>query len=238
MKMLRHLGWILALAMSLGAASAQQVTVTARVALARHSAKGGTEQLDNVVFWLAPSGSPTAILVAPVHPQLVQRNKTFEPHLLVVPVGSVVAFPNHDPFFHNVFSLFEGKRFDLGLYEAGGSRNVVFDKPGISYIFCDIHAQMSAVVIALPTPYYAISDHKGQIAISHVPAGRYTLHVWSEAAMPEQLNALTRQITVSESDLTLGLFRLTAAGPLAEHTDKYGREYDPPAPDNPAYAQP
>ena len=68
--------------------------------------------------------------------------------MLVVPVGSVVAFPNRDPFFHNVFSLFEGKRFDLGLYEAGSTRDVLFDKPGVSYIFCNIHAEMSAVVIA------------------------------------------------------------------------------------------
>ena len=70
-------------------------------------------------------------------------------------MGAVVQFPNHDPFFHNVFSLFEGKRFDLGLYEAGSSRNVSFDRPGISYIFCNIHAEMSAVVIAcrlLTTP--------------------------------------------------------------------------------------
>jgi plastocyanin len=226
------------LLLALAAACAQEVTVSARVALAgAGNRKSRTWRSDNVVFWLLPAGKAN-VLAAPTHPELVQRNKTFEPHLLVVPVGSVVSFPNRDPFFHNVFSLFEGKRFDLGLYEAGGSRNVVFNKAGISYIFCDIHSEMSAVIIALPTPYFAVSDRKGQVVIPGVPSGRYTLHVWYEAALPEQLNALTRQITVSESDATLGLFRLAAAAPPSEHKDKYGREYDPPAPDNPAYVQP
>ena len=76
----------------------------------------------------------------------------FTPHILVVPVGSVVRFPNADPFFHNVFSLFDGKRFDLGLYEAGSTKEVTFSREGLSYIFCNIHPEMSAVVISLSTP--------------------------------------------------------------------------------------
>src|SRR5436305_14598413 len=114
--------------------------------------------------------------------RLVQKDKSFRPHLLVVQVGSAVEFPNQDPFFHNVFSLFEGKRFDLGLYEAGTSRTVVFDREGISYIFCNIHPQMSAVVVSLKTPYYGIFDSRGAVAIKDVPPGRYELHVWHERA--------------------------------------------------------
>ena len=84
----------------------------------------------NVIVWLTPVGSPPP--PAPViHPRLAQKNKRFEPHLLVVPVGTVVEFPNQDPFFHNVFSLYKGQRFDLGLYEAGSSRSVRFDRPGV-----------------------------------------------------------------------------------------------------------
>ena len=123
------------------------------------------------MVWLVPaSGTVKPAFHQTQNPRLVQRNKSFEPHVLVVPVGSVVAFPNHDPFFHNVFSLFEGKRFDLGLYEAGSTRGVHFDKPGISYIFCNIHPEMSAVVIALDTPYYGISDPRGQVVIANVPS--------------------------------------------------------------------
>ena len=109
-----------------------------------------------MVLWLTSVGGAATPSSPPQpdsnRPRLVQKNKSFEPHVLVVPVGSSVEFPNRDPFFHNVFSLFEGKRFDLGLYEAGSTRNVVFDKPGISYIFCNIHSEMSAVVIAVEQP--------------------------------------------------------------------------------------
>src|SRR5205823_7262889 len=122
----------------------------------------------NVVLWLTPVDSPGVPTSPPAQTsprvRLVQKNKSFEPHVLVVPVGSLVEFPNRDPFFHNVFSLFEGKRFDLGLYEAGTARNVSFDRPGVSYIFCNIHAEMSAVVIALDTPCFRISNGSGEIA--------------------------------------------------------------------------
>src|SRR5246127_2367910 len=106
----------------------------------------------------------------------------FTPHLLVVPMGSQVEFPNQDPFFHNVFSLFNGKRFDLGLYESGTSRAVRFDREGVSYIFCNIHPEMGAVVLALNTPYYAVSGAAGMVTIHNVPPGSYRLHLWSEAA--------------------------------------------------------
>jgi len=239
MKATRYLCWLSALLISAGLAQAAEVTVTGRVAFVNdHSIKRG--QQSGVVVWLTPVGAPPAAAVdaGSARPQLVQRNKTFEPHLLVVPVGSIVEFPNRDPFFHNVFSLFEGKRFDLGLYEAGSSRDLHFDKPGISYIFCDIHAEMSAVIIAVPTTYYTVSDRKGQIVIPHVPDGRYVLHLWYEAAPPQLLSGLTREIAVSESESTLGVFRLTTV-PLPEaHKDKYGRDYDPPAPNNPAYPRP
>jgi plastocyanin len=221
-------------------AGAQGVTATARVSLSS-GGKGGKGSA-NVVLWLDPVGAaPSPIVMAaafPAHPQLVQKNKMFHPHLLIVPVGAVVEFPNRDPFFHNVFSLYEGKRFDLGLYEAGSSRRVVFDKPGISYIFCDIHAQMSAVVIALATPYYAVSDERGQILIPHVPTGRYRMHLWYEAALPEQLNAITREVEISGDRSTLGVFRLMRAALPSSHKNKYGKDYDPPTPDNPAYSQP
>jgi hypothetical protein len=147
-----------------------------------------------------------------------------------------VEFPNQDPFFHNVFSYFEGKRFDLGLYEAGATRTVVFNKVGISYIFCNIHPEMSAVVIALKTPYYGISDRAGTIAVPNVPAGRYELHVWHERVLPETLNALTRAIVVSDTSNSLGIIRLTERRSLS-HKNKYGHDYDP-LPAGTAYPHP
>ncbi|MGA2457182.1 MAG: hypothetical protein ABSF85_06415 [Terriglobales bacterium] len=171
-------------------------------------------------------------------PRLVQKNKSFEPHILVVPAGAMVEFPNRDPFFHNVFSLFEGKRFDLGLYEAGASRMVRFDRPGISYIFCNIHPEMSAVVITLATPLYAVSNADGQLSLAGVPSGRYLLHIWSEGMGPENAQPLAREITVAENASSLGVIRVPEAnGQGIAHKNKYGREYDEPTPNNSVYEQ-
>jgi plastocyanin len=220
------------------AASGQSVTVTAHV----KSARSKRSVNNSVVVWLTPVGGaqprPASQVVPTQHPRLTQRNKSFEPHLLVVPVGSVVEFPNRDPFFHNVFSLFEGKRFDLGLYEAGSTRYVHFDKPGVSYIFCNIHAEMSAVVIALATPYYGISNARGEIAIPHVPPGPYKLDVWYEAAGPDSPNTPSRNVQVSETASDLGAIDVRTTRVHLAHKNKYGRDYDPPVPDNPGYPQP
>ena len=171
-------------------------------------------------------------------PQLVQKNKMFHPSLLVIPAGGKVEFPNRDPFFHNVFSLFDGKRFDLGLYESGTTQFVQFDKLGISYIFCNIHAQMSAVVIALTTPYYAISNWRGDIAISDVVPGRYQMHVFHPSVSPDTLRAVEREITVSPGNSFLGNFSLKESDLELAHKNKYGKDYDRPDPDSPAYARP
>jgi plastocyanin len=222
-----------------GLACAQEVTVTADVALINGGKKTKTQKAGNVVLWLTAVGGATPPSLPAAQdsnrPRLVQKNKSFEPHVLVVPVGSSVEFPNRDPFFHNVFSLFEGKRFDLGLYEAGSTRNVVFDKPGISYIFCNIHSEMSAVVIAVSSPYYGISDRSGRVAIPHVPSGRYTLKIWYEDALPEELNNLTREVKISPDASSLGAMRLPVSNTPPGHQNMYGRDYPPPLPDTPSY---
>jgi plastocyanin len=196
----------------------------------------------NIVVWLTPVDNSSGANADPAptasqHAQLVQKDKSFKPHILVIPVGTVVEFPNRDPIFHNVFSLFEGKRFDLGLYEAGTTRAVRFDHPGISYIFCNIHPEMSAVVVVMSTPYYGISDRAGQIGIANVPPGRYILHVWHERSLPEMLKNLTREIVVPEGSTSFGTLHIREAGSLYQsHKNKYGRDYDPPEPVSPVYS--
>lgn len=215
-----------------------QVNVRAAVSFAG-SKNSKSQNLANVVLWLTPEAKPEPPFPpASPKPRLVQKNKSFDPHVLVVPVGTMVEFPNHDPFFHNVFSLFEGKRFDLGLYEAGSTRDVLFDKPGISYIFCNIHAEMSAVVIALTTPYYGISDRRGAITIPKVPAGRYTLKTWYETALPDTLTSMTRPVIISETSPSLGQLTLPSSALPQSHKNMYGRDYTPPAPANPVYEHP
>jgi len=221
-------------------------TVRGRVEVIGAEGKAKTRHgtVPGTVVWLTPmtgagsEGTTTAPASPPANPRLVQKNKSFDPHILVVPVGSTVEFPNHDPFFHNVFSLFEGKRFDLGLYEAGTTRMVRFDRLGISYIFCNIHPEMSAVVIAMATPLYAISNPDGQLSLAGVPYGRYMLHVWSEGMGPENAQPLTREITIAETASSLGVIRVPESnGQRTAHKNKYGREYDEPTPNNSVYKQ-
>jgi plastocyanin len=185
----------------------------------------------NVVVWLSPlkSGGVAPIMQArqPVY-RLVQKDKMFTPHLLVVPTGSQVEFPNQDPFFHNVFSLFNGKRFDLGLYESGTSRSVRFDREGVSYIFCNIHPEMGAIVLALNTPYYGISNESGVVALHNVPPGSYRLNVWSENGQLANPDVSQKIVQVSTDAVHLGTITLqTTADPLAHHKNKFGEDYQP-----------
>ena len=188
--------------------------------------------LSNIVIWLKPLDFSTTKAVAPAkhHPQVVQKNKTFEPHLLVVPAGSTVDFPNHDPFFHNVFSLFDGKRFDLGLYESGAVNSVHFDKPGISFLFCNIHPEMNAVIVAVDSPYFSVSDKTGGVSIPDIPQGRFELHVWDERSSAESLRHLTRTIEISSSSTKLETIAIPESQePPMTHKDIYGQDYAPPA---------
>lgn len=216
---------------------ARATTVTAHVVVARTT--GGRPQKADTVVWLSPLQPDPYSFGETVRPaRLVQKNKTFEPHLLVVRTGSVVEFPNEDPFFHNVFSLFEGKRFDLGLYEAGSTRSVRFDRSGISYIFCNIHAQMSAVVIAVDTPYYAISTRNGSITMSNVPPGKYILQLWREGSSTKVLNGLRREVVITDGETSLGSLRITEDELPVAHKNKYGRDYEDAQPANFPYPQP
>jgi hypothetical protein len=185
----------------------------------------------NVVVWLSPLRSGGVAPVVPARQplyRLVQKDKMFTPHLLVVPTGSQVEFPNQDPFFHNVFSLFNGKRFDLGLYESGTSRSVRFDREGVSYIFCNIHPEMGAIVLALNTPYYGISGENGLVSLHNVPAGSYRLNVWSESGQLSNPDVSQRIVQVSTDTVHLGDITLqTTTDALAHHKNKFGEDYEP-----------
>lgn len=217
-------------------AAAQEKPVTAHVKIQVGESDKSTTPTDHasdVVIWLKPLDLAAVKTVAAEQPgkrpQVIQKNKSFQPHLTVVRVGSVVDFPNHDPFFHNVFSLFDGKRFDLGLYEAGATNSVRFDHVGVSYLFCNIHPEMSAVVVAVDTPYYGVSDKSGNVTIGNVPDGRYELHVWYEQSVPEALKPLTRTVHISENARDLGtIVVLQDPGFTPAHKNKYGQDYAPP----------
>jgi plastocyanin len=244
--------WLLSAALTQLACSGipargQSNDVTMRMAVHRQAeektekpARGAADS-SNIVAWLTPlepvAKAATAETSQQKKFQLVQHDKTFLPHVLVVPVGTVVEFPNRDPFFHNVFSLFDGKRFDLGLYEAGASNSVRFDRVGVSFLFCNIHPEMSAVVVAVDTPYYGLSDKKGNLIIQNVPDGKYELHIWYERSLPEDLKTLTRAVAISTSSKDLGTIQVPENPSFTTaHKNKYGQDYAPPP--SPGYPHP
>jgi plastocyanin len=216
-------------------ALAQKIGVSGQIRISSETDPNRQKDNSNVVIWLEPL-IPAKSLRAYFPEieqnrrfQLVQKNKQFEPHLLVVPVGAVVRFPNKDVLFHSVFSMFNNKRFDLGLYEAGTEKDVTFSTPGISYIFCNIHAHMSAAVITLDTPYFVVSDGEGEFVISDVPAGEYTLNIWAEGASADFLNSMRKNVTVSAGSSNLGTLELKLSTLALEHKNKYDSLYDPPS---------
>jgi plastocyanin len=134
----------------------------------------------NIVVWLDDPSGPAHS--SPGKVVLDQRNLSFNPHVLVVRVGTTVQFPNNDRVFHNVFSFRDGKRFDLGMYPVGALKFVTFDKPGLSRIFCNIHPNMAAYVMAVDTPYFAVSDESGAFSVAAVPLIRSRYHAWRAGA--------------------------------------------------------
>jgi hypothetical protein len=180
------------------------------------------------VVWLEPRTGTALLPFSPRgHYTLLQKNRTFVPHLQVLPVGSVVQFPNADPFFHNVFSLFDGRRFDLGLYEAGSSKSVTFSREGVSYIFCNIHPEMSAVILALSTPLYAVASESGSFVLRSIPAGDYDMHLWIEGVPQPVLDSVVRVVHLSARSVDLGTLSVASMpDKKGEHKNMFGNPYD------------
>ncbi len=149
-----------------------------------------------------------------------QRDKVFSPHVLAIPVGSSVEFPNDDLIFHNVFSLSRPGPFDLGLYRVGTSRSVMFMSAAVYRVFCNIHPQMSAIVLALPTPYFAQADASGAYQLD-LPAGRYRITAWSERSSPLSMEVTVADTEVSAAELMLDESQFVQV----QHQNKFGQEY-------------
>jgi hypothetical protein len=219
-----------AVALACGAGRAQDVPSPAAAAELRlHivSSQPGKARSVPAVIWLDPLPG-TAVPPFEAHRRytLLQKNRRFIPHLQIVPVGSMVQFPNADPFFHNVFSLFDGKRFDLGLYEAGSSKSVTFSREGVSYIFCNIHPEMSAVIVTLSTPLYATADRSDSFVLHDIPPGDYKLHFWIEGVPQSVLTRLDRRVHLPAHPVDLGAIEAPISA-IPPHKNKFGEAYPP-----------
>ncbi|HTU99076.1 MAG TPA: plastocyanin/azurin family copper-binding protein [Luteitalea sp.] len=133
------------------------------------------QAVGNAVVWI--EGASAAATRRP-RAVLHQRSLKFAPQVLAVRTGTTVDFPNDDRVFHNVFSFRDGKKFDLGIYPVGATRQVTFSEPGVSRLFCNIHPNMAGYVVAVDSPWYATSDADGRFAIPDIDAGSYTWKAW------------------------------------------------------------
>jgi plastocyanin len=186
------------------------------------------KDLSGVVVWLEPVGvtAGNTDTTENRHVAMTQKNKTFVPHILAVSAGTTVDFPNQDPIFHDAFSSFDGKVFDVGLYPPGTSRSVRFDRGGVVRVFCNIHPSMSAVIVVVKTPWFAVSAHDGSYQIDGVPEGDYTLRVYHERATPATLNALTRPLSIKQEHSSAPPIAISETGYLpAPHKNKFGKDY-------------
>jgi len=156
-----------------------------RPAVAELGMPGPREAVDRrrSVVYLETAPQPAFETPSPGRAVLDQRNETFVPPLLAVTVGSTVEFPNSDRVYHNVFSLSKPRRFDLGRYPRGQSRSVVFDRPGVVRVFCEIHSHMSAYILVFAHRFFAVTDAEGRYRLETVPPGSYTLALWNDGAV-------------------------------------------------------
>jgi len=218
---MRMLPVLAAVLLSCSGLASQDLTVQGKVTVVhRSSRKSGSA---DVVLWLTPTHPVESSISTPTA-RLVQKDKRFSPHVIAVRVGTEIEFPNQDPFFHDVFSIYRGKPFDLGLYESGSARKVKFSQPGVSYIFCNIHPEMSAAVVALTTPYFAVTSADGTFQMSQVPPGHYKMEMWYESASEAELASLARDLEVGP-DIPALTLTLHSSDPPPQHVDKYGQEY-------------
>jgi plastocyanin len=205
-------------------------TVSGRVELRDSRDPAVRKKLDysGVVISLEPVGGAVPVRQSISHAKMIQKDKTFSPHVLVVTVGTVVDFPNLDPIFHNAFSKYNGQTFDVGLYPPGGSKSIHFKRAGVVRLFCNIHSSMSAIILVLNTPYFATTKRDGSFEIPDVPPGLYTLNVFHERAAAATLAALTSRITVPDKPVAVPTISISESGYLPiPHKNKYDRDYPP-----------
>lgn len=158
--------------------------------------------------------------IRPVRRKLAQENKSFTPSVLAIPAGSTVDFPNEDPIFHNVFSLSRPEPFDMGLYRAGASKSRVFSQPATYRVFCNIHPQMTAVILVLPTSWIVEADSSGAYRIG-LPPGRYRITAWSDRAQPSSTEITVGSEAASVPELSLNESNYVEL----THKNKYGQDY-------------
>jgi plastocyanin len=177
----------------------------------------GPDLRQSVVYWEPARGTRVRPAEEPLLMTTLQ--KQFTPHVLVVPRGSQVRFPNEDPILHNVFSVSLGNAFDLGIYRKGEGKVQRFSEPGVVRVFCNAHHDMIAYLVVVDTPYVATPEANGSFVLSGLPRGPGRLTVWHEQTEPRTLDFQLPE----ETELVISLEVVRPRVPF--HLNKYGASY-------------
>jgi hypothetical protein len=186
--------------------------------------KDGAPKADrsNVVVYLENVGPTRGLRPRRPSPQIRQRYNAFIPGQLVIQKGDSVEFPNDDKVFHNVFSLSQHARFDLGLYKSGSSRTVTFNQPGVVDIFCNIHPQMVAKILVIDSPHHAVTAGDGRFRLEGIAPGTYPVVAWIANGVPARGEVVVKRGAIATVSLTVNEGR-----PSTHHLRKdrtpYGR---------------
>ena len=207
---------LLALALLALSSSALAGTISGTVAVTDKGGRPASDLQETVVYLEGVKAKPK-----PLTASVVMRGKAFQPHLVVVPVGSSVAFPNEDPILHNAFSVSGENRFDLELYKRPQSKSQTFQKPGVVRVYCNIHPQMSAIVLVADSAYFAKAGADGAFSIEDVPAGSYVLRAWHERG-----GEASKELTVPAEGVVRAQLALDASAfKRVQHKNKFGKDY-------------
>lgn len=210
-------------AMTLFAADLVAVVVSGKVTFV--TKRGQRPNVQETLIWLEPLAARPTARRTPAAFQMTTRGKMVLPHVLAVPAGSSISFPNEDPISHNLFSLSASNSFDLGLYRKGPGKTQKFEAPGVVNIYCNVHPNMSAVVHVMPTPFYAWADAAGNYSVD-VPPGKYRVVAWNEQGGQSES---TVDVTAGGVAGNLALTIDSRNARFKQHLNKEGKPYQSPA---------